>query len=97
MTVAKFVYLLNVIYHIPFNLNYKRWHLGPFAPEINKIIKNKKFFKIEDNKIRALGSTVSKKTTRYEEHIKYAVTELTTIFAQFNEKERSSCMRQFAR
>jgi hypothetical protein len=51
MTIAKFAYLLYKVYLIPTFYDYKRWHFGPFPPEIKKTLNDSRFFTKKNNAI----------------------------------------------
>ena len=90
MTIAKYAYLLDKIYHIPTYYDFQRWHLGPYPPEIKKAINNKQFFKKENGNIQiADGETLFKYKNPYTENVDAAVDDLSIIFSKYSGKERS--------
>ncbi|MBL1215799.1 MAG: hypothetical protein HND52_20690 [Ignavibacteriae bacterium] len=38
MIIAKFIYLVDKLYKLNLNFNYKQWHFGPYSPEIKKLL-----------------------------------------------------------
>jgi type I restriction enzyme, S subunit len=89
MVSAKNAYLLHKIYGIPFYKEYTRWHLGPYSPEIKKVINNKNFFKIAQG-IEVLDEEkLFKYANPYRQKIEEGVNELADIFLTFHPKKRS--------
>lgn len=90
MTLAKYLYLLQTIYKIQLNLKFKRWHLGPYAPEIKKIINNRTYFKLDKNAIKILNKD---KLTKYnfndKEEVERSMNSLAKIFSYYSVKDRS--------
>lgn len=89
MTIAKYAYLLDKVYQIPTYYDYKRWHLGPYPPEIKKAINNAKFFTKKNNAIEVKDiDTLTKYTNPYSDKLKDAVDDLSDIFARYTGNER---------
>jgi len=90
MTIAKYAYLLDKVYHIPTYYDYKRWHLGPYPPEIKKAINNAKFFTKKNNSIEVKDiDTLTKYTNPYNDKLKDAVDDLSDMFSKYTGKDRS--------
>jgi type I restriction enzyme, S subunit len=90
MTIAKYAFMLDRLYGVETYYDYKRWHLGPYPPEMKKVIKNKKYF------IQGTGSleladakTLSKYNNPNKELVHNAIEDLATIFSKYTAKERS--------
>lgn len=90
MTIAKYAYLLDKVYQIPTYYEYKRWHLGPYPPEIKKAINNSKFFTKKDNAIAVNDiDSLTKYINPYTHKLNNAVNDLSEIFLVYSGKERS--------
>jgi restriction endonuclease S subunit len=90
MTLAKYAYLADKIYHIPTHYNFQRLHLGPYPKEMKKAINNKKYFKIKSQGIEIVNENeLLKYVNPYQDQIENAVDALTEIFSKFPSKERS--------
>lgn len=90
MVSAKNAYLLHKIFGIPFYKEYKRWHLGPFSPEIYEVINKKKFFKINGG-IEVLDeATIFKYSNPYQQKIEDGVNELAEIYESFADSQTRS-------
>ncbi len=50
MVIAKYLYLIDRLYKINTKFQYKKWHFGPYDPEIKKYLNNKMYFKKEGKK-----------------------------------------------
>jgi type I restriction enzyme, S subunit len=88
MTLAKYTYLVDRLYKIPTHFNYKPWHLGPYAPEMKKVVYNSQFFQIHNDVISAIPQK-KKYNFRLQEQVEDAVADLASIFSQYKDKDRS--------
>ncbi len=90
MTIAKYTYILNKLFAIPVFYNFERANLGPYAIEMKKAIKNKKFFSKTDRGIEIVNPN-KLLTTDYpfRGQVHDAVNELSKIFSKYKGKERS--------
>lgn len=90
MTIAKYAYLVDKIYRIPTYYDYKRWHLGPYPPEIKKAINNSKFFSKNSNGIEVTDiETLNKYQNPYTDQLQSAIDDLSSIFLPYQSKNRS--------
>lgn len=90
MTIAKYAYLLDKVYHIPTFYNFSRWHLGPYPPEMKKALYNKDFFHFNNSKIEVADTEkLFKYNNPYKEQIESAIDDLASIFSGLSKKERS--------
>ncbi|MDF3818435.1 hypothetical protein P3G55_00905 [Leptospira sp. 96542] len=90
MTLAKYLYLLQTIYKIQLNLKFKGWHLGPYAPEIKRIINNRTYFKWDKSAIKILNQDkLTKYNFNYKEEIEESMNSLAGIFSRYSVKDRS--------
>jgi len=97
MTAAKYAYLLHKIYGIKTYYNYKRWHLGPYAPEMKKVVNNKKFFSWKDNGLSLVNpDSILNYANPVKEQVEKAIDELSQLFASLPGKTRSHKTELFA-
>lgn len=97
MTAAKYAYLLHKIYGINTYYNFKRWHLGPYAPEMKAAIKKKEFFAIENNKLTLVNpDKILKYSNPVKEQVEKAINELTQIIEILPGKNRAHKTELFA-
>lgn len=93
MAFAKGLYLIDRIYGVNTGLNYKRWHLGPYAPELKKIINNKQYFIKPTNGQTWLSlksiDTVLKYNNPELGKVENAVSRLNAIFQKYSASEKS--------
>lgn len=90
MTLAKYAYLIDKVYEVPTYFSYSRWHLGPYAPTIKKVINNKQYFKKLGNHIEVVDEkTLFNSTNPYTEIMQSAINDLTNIFSKYSTRERS--------
>ena len=90
MTIAKYAYLADKVYGVPTFYDYKRWHLGPYPPEMKKAIKNSKYFVQKKGYLELTDEqTLLKYNNPYKDQIQAAVGDLTSIFSKYQGDERS--------
>lgn len=93
MTLAKNSYLIDKIYGIPTYFDYGRGHLGPYSIEMKNVLFGgslKQFFKKGEFHIELQNSDkLFKYSNPYEARTKMAMEELSAIFSQYDDKERS--------
>ncbi|HEY4787797.1 MAG TPA: restriction endonuclease subunit S, partial [Bacteroidales bacterium] len=90
MTLAKYSYLLDKVYKIPTYYDYKRWHLGPYPPEMKKAVNNKDFFAKDGNYIEVVNAEkLFGYHNAYRQSIEEAVSELAELFSSYSIRERS--------
>lgn len=97
MTAAKFAYLLQEIYGINTYFNFKRWHLGPYAPEMKKVVKNTKFFTWKDNALSIVTEgQVLNYSSPIKEQVEKAINELSHLIKNLPGKINSHKIELFA-
>lgn len=90
MTIAKYAYLLDKIYNIPTHYTYDRWHLGPYPPEMKKVVNNKEFFNYNNGKLEVADTEqLFKYNYSNKEKVASAIDDLANIFGAYSKKERS--------
>lgn len=93
MTLAKNSYLIDKIYGVPTYFDYGRGHLGPYSIQMKSVLYGgslKQFFKKEEFHIELQNSDkLFKYTNPYEARTRMAMEELSAIFSQYDDKERS--------
>lgn len=93
MTLAKNSYLIDKIYGVPTYFDYGRGHLGPYSIQMKSVLYGgslKQFFKKGEFHIELQNSDkLFKYTNPYEARTRMAMEELSAIFSQYDDKERS--------
>lgn len=90
MTIAKYMYLVDRLYDVPTGFKYTRFHLGPYAIEMKKVVNNKTYFKKQKGSIEVLKQeTLFKYNNQYKVQIETGVGELAEIFAKYSPPERA--------
>lgn len=92
MTLAKNSYLIDKIYGVPTYFDYGRGHLGPYSIEMKDVLykKCKQFFNKGEYYLELQNSDkLFKYTNPYEARTRMAMDELSAIFSQYDDKERS--------
>jgi len=97
MTAAKYAYLLHKIYGINTHYNFNRWHLGPYAPEMKKVVNNKKFFLWKDNGLAIVNpDTILNYANPVKEQVEKAIDELSQIIEKLPGKNLTHKTELFA-
>ncbi len=89
MTAAKYIYLLHTVFRINTCFKFKRWHLGPYALEMKKVVNNKKFFDLKSDRITIKDPKVLSYTYPHQSELEKGLNELLEIFSKYAPKERS--------
>ncbi len=90
MTIAKYAFMLDRLYDVETYYDYKRWHLGPYPPEMKKVIKNKKYFVQNTSSLElADAETLLKYNNPFKKRVNEAIDDLASIFSKYSAKERS--------
>ncbi|MGV3586592.1 MAG: restriction endonuclease subunit S [Adhaeribacter sp.] len=97
MTAAKYAYLLHKIYGINTYYNFKRWHLGPYAPEMKAAIKKKEFFAVKNNRLTLVNpANILKYGNPIKEQVVKAIGELSQLIESLPGKNRAHKTELFA-
>ncbi len=90
MTIAKYAYLLDKVLTFQLTITTSGLHLGPYTPEIKKVIIRKDFFTLENGQVEVINTDkLFSYNNPYKERIKESIIELAALFSGYSKKERS--------
>lgn len=95
MILAKYLYLLHFIYKINAGFQFKKWHFGPYDPEIKKVSNNRGYFRKTGKTGYETISVLNKERlfkydNRVVQQIRENLPDIVSIFGKYkNPEERS--------
>jgi hypothetical protein len=90
MTLAKYAFLADRLFDIPTFYEYKRWHLGPYPPEMKKTVKNEKFFTGNKGDLQVVEpEKLFKYDYPFKNQIEATIQMLASMFSNYPKKDRA--------